>query len=106
LLKSDGRASSACRQPRWAGFHLAGRPGNDPGQPQGIGFTDRSASIAEYHPWLLPLHGSKSREPGVAFASPGSLSGTVIFSITQDDYMVILPDCLLSFSWRPSNGRL
>jgi hypothetical protein len=78
--------------PKRADFHLVGRPGNDPGQPRGIGFTDRSASLAEYHPefLLLPTEKQKAR---IAFADPGFLlSGSVIVSITQNDYMVILPD--------------
>lgn len=46
------------------GLCLVGSPGIEPDQLDGIGFTDRSASLAEYHPvcWKYRLH--KSQEPG------------------------------------------
>lgn len=71
-----------------------------------IGFTDRAASLAEYHPKFFQLQGPKSKEPGLLSLIRAPLSGTVISSITQDDYMVILPDRLPSFSQPCPYGRL
>ena len=74
LLKSDGRASQACRQPHGVGFVFSTtRP-----QKQGA---------------------------RTAFANPGSFVWNRNLSITQDDYIVILPDCLLSFSRPFPDGR-
>ena len=46
---------------------------------QGIGFTDRSASLAEYHPRCSQLQGPKSKEPGLLSLIRAPWSGTVIF---------------------------
>lgn len=45
----------------------------------GIGFTDRSASLAEYHPKFFQLQGPKSKEPGLLSLIRAPWSGTVIF---------------------------
>lgn len=105
LLRSKWPAFSANRRPHrpafiWWGAQvtiLASRS---------IGFTDRAASLAEYHPKFFQLQGPKSKEPGLLSLIRAPLYGTVISSITQDDYMVILPDRLPSFSQPYPYGRL
>lgn len=37
---------------------------------RGIGFTDRSASLAEYHPVFFQLHDLKSKRPGTFVSGP------------------------------------
>lgn len=71
----------------------------------GIGFTDRSASLAEYHPECFSTAKPQKQEARTAFANPGSLVWNRNLLITQDDYMVILPDCLLSLSHSYPKGR-
>ena len=46
---------------------------------RGIGFTDRSASLAEYHPKFFQTQGPKSKEPGLLSLIRAPWSGTVIF---------------------------
>ena len=89
---------------RGAGFHLVGCPGNDPGQPRHR-FYRPLRVLSGIPPQVFSTARPQKQGARTAFANPGSLVWNRNLLITQDDYMVILPDCLLSLSHSYPKGR-
>ena len=104
LLRSNRPAYRSGHRPEWAGFHLVGCPGNDPGQPRHR-FYRPLRVLSGIPPQVFSTARPQKQGARTAFANPGSLVWNRNLLITQDDYMVILPDCLLSLSQLYPKGR-
>jgi hypothetical protein len=92
LLRSNTPALAPTVDPTWVDFNLVGCPGNDPGQPK-LQFYRLRRVLSGIPPLLFSTAGRQKKEPGLLSRIRAPFAGTVIYSITQDDYMVIPPDC-------------